>query len=83
MFSKRNPKTLEPYGIKFEDIKEITTTSATELEFWVHTPNEKAHIEELSTSEVLQEQYWTRTKGAVRTALEVNSNLNGEVWLRT
>lgn len=67
---KRNPKTLEPYGIKFEDIKEITTTSATELEFWVQTPNEKAHIEELSTSEVLQEQYWTRTKGAVRTALE-------------
>src|SRR5690606_18459544 len=67
---KKNPKTLEVYGIKFEDIKEITMTSATELEFWVRTPNEEVHIEELSTSQVLQEQYWTRTKGAVRTALE-------------
>ena len=50
MFSKGIQK-LGTYGIKFEDIKEITTTSATELEFWVQTPNEKAHIEELSTSE--------------------------------
>lgn len=67
---KENPKTLEYYGVKFEDIKEIGSTSAAELEFWVKTPNEKAHIEELSTSQVLQEQYWTRTKGTVRTALE-------------
>ncbi|MBU5453950.1 glutamine synthetase [Caproiciproducens sp. MSJ-32] len=67
---KKNPKTLEPYGVKFKDIKEIYMTSATELEFWVRTPNEEAHIEELSTSQVLQEQYWTRTRGAVRTALE-------------
>ena len=27
-------------------------------------------LEELSTSQVLHEQYWTRTKGKVRTALE-------------
>ena len=67
---KQNPKTLDYYGIKLEDIKEINATAAAELEFWVKTPNEKAHIEELSTSQVLQEQYWTRTKGAVRTALE-------------
>lgn len=67
---KNNPNTLKPFNITFDDIDEIVTTSATELEFWVKTPNEQAHIEELSTSEVMQEQYWTRTKGIVRTALE-------------
>ena len=45
-------------------------TSATELEFWVKTPNDIAELEELTTSEVLHEHYWTRTKGSVRTALE-------------
>ena len=40
--------------------------------------NEKAQIEELSTSQVLQEQYWTRTKGSVRTALEETLIINGE-----
>ncbi|WP_072990202.1 glutamine synthetase [Clostridium cavendishii] len=67
---KNNPNTLVPFGISYDDIDEITITSATELEFWVQTPNDVAHIEELSTSQVLQEQYWTRTKGIVRTALE-------------
>ncbi|MGV2687159.1 glutamine synthetase, partial [Clostridium perfringens] len=67
---KNKPETLKPFKIKFDDIDQIVITSASELEFWVNTPNEKAHIEELSTSQVLQEQYWTRTKGAVRTALE-------------
>lgn len=67
---KNKPETLKPFEINFDDIDEIVITSATELEFWVKTPNEQAHIEELATSEVLQEQYWTRTKGTVRTALE-------------
>lgn len=67
---KNNPETLKPFNISFEDIESINITSASELEFWVKTPNEVAHLEELSTSEVMQEQYWTRTKGAVRTALE-------------
>lgn len=67
---KRFPKSLEVYGIRYEDIDDIVPTSATELEFWVKTPDEKAVVEELSTSQVLQEQYWTRTKGSVRTALE-------------
>lgn len=67
---KNKPETLKPFNIKFEDIESINITSASELEFWVKTPNEVAHIEELSTSEVMQEQYWTRTKGTVRTALE-------------
>ncbi len=54
-----------------EDIDELVLTSATELEFWVKTPDEKAdRREELSTSQVLKEQYWKRTVGPVRTALE-------------
>ncbi|MDJ9032944.1 glutamine synthetase [Clostridium perfringens] len=67
---KKYPETLNDLNIKFDDIYDLLLTSATELEFWVKTPNDKALIEELSTSEVLQEQYWTRTKGNVRTALE-------------
>lgn len=67
---KTHPNTLSPFGIKFDDIDEIIATSATELEFWVQTPDDKAEIEKLSTSQVLQEQYWTRTKGSVRSALE-------------
>ncbi|SFB15592.1 glutamine synthetase [Clostridium frigidicarnis] len=67
---KKYPETLSQFGIQFDDIQDIIATSATELEFWVKTPNDNAEIEELSTSEVLQEQYWTRTKGCVRTALE-------------
>lgn len=67
---KKYPETLNDLNIKFDDIDDLLLISATELEFWVKTPNDKALIEELSTSEVLQEQYWTRTKGNVRTALE-------------
>lgn len=53
-----------------DDIEEILLTSATELEFWVRTPDDKADREELSTSQELKEQYWKRTYGPVRTALE-------------
>lgn len=64
------PELLNIYEISPDDIEDIIVTSATELEFWVKTPNENAEVEELSTSQVLHEHYWTRTKGAVRTALE-------------
>lgn len=67
---KENPKLIEQLGVKFDDIKNIVLTAATELEFWVKTPNDEADIEALSASQVLQEQYWKRTKGAVRSALE-------------
>ena len=40
------------------------------MEFWVKTPNDKAEIEALTASECLQEQYWTKINGPVRTALE-------------
>lgn len=53
-----------------EDIEEINTTSATELEFWVKTPDDKGDREQLFTAQVLKEQYWKRTYGEVRTALE-------------
>ena len=65
-----HPEVLDIYNLKKDDIDEIVITSATELEFWVRTPNTDAELEELSTSQVLHEQYWTRTKGKVRTALE-------------
>ncbi|MBU5486298.1 glutamine synthetase [Clostridium sp. MSJ-11] len=67
---KAYPDSLSSFGINYNDIDHIDVTSATELEFWVKTPNDKAEIEELSTSQVLHEQYWTRTKGTVRTSLE-------------
>jgi glutamine synthetase len=67
---ERKPAALASIGVRLEEIDDIVDTVATELEFWVKTPNDKTEVEELSTSQVLQEQYWTRTKGAVRTALE-------------
>ncbi len=53
-----------------DEIAQICLTSATELEFWVKTPEDKADREQLSTSQELKEQYWKRTHGPVRTALE-------------
>lgn len=53
-----------------DDIEEIVITAATELEFWVKTPDDDADREQLSTAQMLKEQYWKRTTGPVRTALE-------------
>jgi len=60
----------QKYGINPEDIEEVLLTSATELELWVQTPDDKADIEALSTSQTLKEQYWKRTTGLVRTVME-------------
>ena len=57
-------------NIDGKKIVDIQFTSATELEFWVKTPLEEADIAEMTASQVMQEQYWQRTRGAVRTALE-------------
>ena len=57
-------------GINVEEIKQIELDTAAELEFWVKTPNDKAEIEALTASECLQEQYWTKINGPVRTAME-------------
>ncbi len=67
---RENPELLKDYEVSIEDIQDIKATAATELEFWVKTPNDLSETEELSTSQVLKEQYWARTKGAVRTSLE-------------
>ena len=56
--------------IKKEDVEEVVFTCATELEFWVKSPTEDVPIEALSSSQMMQEQYWQRTRGNVRTALE-------------
>ena len=67
---KENPKIAGLEHIDVNEIKKIVFTNATELEFWVKTPRENASIEALSSSQVMQEQYWARTRGNVRTALE-------------
>ncbi|SHI94275.1 type I glutamate--ammonia ligase [Lutispora thermophila] len=67
---KNNSSLLDDTNVTPELIDEIVLTSATELEFWVKTPNDDADAEALSASQVLQEQYWKRTKGSVRTAME-------------
>ncbi len=56
--------------INLLDIEKLVFTCATELEFWVKTPAEDAPLEALSSSQIMQEQYWQRTRGNVRTALE-------------
>jgi len=65
------PEVLKDAGINnVSDIDKLIITAATELEFWVQTPREIADIEKLATSQTLKEQYWKRTRGSVRTALE-------------
>ncbi|WP_251422225.1 glutamine synthetase [Veillonella agrestimuris] len=56
--------------INTDEIVDIIFTSATELEFWVKKPTKNITKKELSISQRLQEQYWQRTHGSVRTALE-------------
>ena len=57
-------------NFKAKEVERILLDTATELEFWVKTPNDKAEIEALTAAESLQEQYWTKINGPVRTALE-------------
>lgn len=82
-FYKEYPELLSVYGVTVDDVDAVVATAATELEFWVKTPEERAHIEELSASQVLQEQYWTRTKGSVRTALEETLSLMDKYGLES
>ncbi|MCR4805938.1 MAG: glutamine synthetase [Clostridia bacterium] len=53
-----------------DDIDELLLTSATEIEFYVKTPHDVADKDRLQVSQELKEQYWKRTLGPVRTALE-------------
>ena len=56
--------------IPLEDVEDIGFTIGTELEFWVKTPSETETVQHLSISQRLQEQYWQRMRGKVRTAME-------------
>lgn len=68
---KKNPYILEHLPIdSVDEIEKIEITAATELEFWVKTPDDETDREQLSTAQILKEQYWKRTIGPVRTALE-------------
>lgn len=68
---KNNPYVFEYIDAdSVDDIDKIIITAATELEFWVKTPDDDADREQLSTAQMLKEQYWKRTTGPVRTALE-------------
>lgn len=57
-------------NVPFSEIQDIVFTTGTELEFWVKTPSEKETVQHLSISQRLQEQYWQRMRGNVRTAME-------------
>ena len=68
---RENPYVFEYIDIdSVDDIEKLEITAATELEFWVQTPDDDADREQLSTAQMLKEQYWKRTTGPVRTALE-------------
>ena len=61
-FKKQVLKLLQEYRYIFDhididsydDIEEILLTSATELEFWVKTPDDQRDMEELSTAQILK-----------------------------
>lgn len=68
---RQNPYIFDHLPISTADeIENVVLTSATELEFWVKTPEDNADREQLSTAQILKEQYWKRTIGPVRSALE-------------
>ena len=69
------PELCSTWQINPDDIHDISLTAATELEFWVRTPDDIISREQLSVSQGLKEQYWKRTKGIVRTALERSVDL--------
>ncbi|MDR1028157.1 MAG: glutamine synthetase, partial [Clostridiales Family XIII bacterium] len=69
--AKEHPYIYRGLGIRAgAEIDRVTLTAATELEFWVKTPEDRGDREQLSTSQELKEQYWQRTRGSVRSALE-------------
>ena len=79
MFAEEFRKELEAHPYVFghtggvdsvDDIDEILLNSATELEFWVKTPDDRADRDQLSIAQELKEQYWQRVSGPVATALE-------------
>ena len=67
---EESPVTAAYLGFDGKRVRSIKLFAATELEFWVRTPGVNIETEKLAVSQVLQESYWKRTKGPVRSALE-------------
>ena len=69
---KEHPYVFEHIGgvDSADEIDEIVLTNATELEFWVKTPDDSADRNQLSIAQELKEEYWKRVTGPVGTALE-------------
>ena len=67
-----NPYVFEHIGGvgSVDEIRELILTNATELEFWVKTPDDRADRNQLSIAQELKEQYWKRVTGPVGTAME-------------
>ena len=78
---KKYPEIAGLSHVPLAEVEKIIFTNATELEFWVKTPAEDAPIEALSASQMMQEQYWQRTRGNVRTALEQTIEVFGKYGL--
>ncbi len=69
---RENPYVFEHIGEinSIDEIAEYRLTNATELEFWVKTPDDRADRNQLSIAQELKEQYWKRVTGPVGTAME-------------
>ena len=66
----KNPELCAEYDFTPEQLEKVNIIVATELEFWVNSPDETVSSQKLTISQSLKESYWKRTKGSVRTALE-------------
>lgn len=78
-FTERFTKVLQdnPYVFEYidgisslDEVDHFMLTNATELEFWVKTPDDRADRNQLSIAQELKEQYWKRVTGPVGTAME-------------
>ena len=68
---KTHPKVSGMEYLDPTEVEDIIFTVGTELEFWVRTPDvEKAEVSILSATQLMQENYWARTRGQARSALE-------------
>jgi glutamine synthetase len=70
-----HPAAAKASGFDPAQVARYEIMAATELEFWVRTPGVDIATESLAVSQILQESYWKRTKGAVRSALEESLEL--------
>ena len=71
----KHPAAAKAAGCDPRQVERYELVAATELEFWVRTPGVNIATESLAVSQILQESYWKRTKGAVRTAPEESLSL--------